>query len=282
MGEYLHNAWSGWLGYTSAGKLAVLFLALTAYLVLGRGLKGPRARLVFYGGITAVLCILPVTAAILMKYQTLFYDYQWIWSLVPVTAVIALGGTVFLREQWKTGGGYRTFGRNVLLTLLCVGTLVLCSNPDGADKGVRASAQERAQAAAVLERAREVCGDDFCLWAPQEILEYVRELDGSVRLLYGRNMWDEALNAYSYDVYSEDIKALYLWMEHLRDYGAEISEAELREQVQKGFASGADCILLPEMGENYRGRLEELSGMAVDGGSLEIIGLDGYKLLRKG
>lgn len=250
MREHLWNAWSGWTNFTDSGKLAVLFMALTAYLFVSGRRKGPQKRLIVYGGVAALLCIFPVTAALMMMYQTLFYDYPWIWSIVPFTAVIALGGVVFLTDCWKKGRGYRTFLYNVVLTLLSVGVLVLCSGLGENRIDDEEERKNREYAATVLE---ELYGNDmgsgeergFCLWAPREILEYARTENGGIRLLYGRNMWDLALNAYSYDNYSQEQRDLYEWMEHLTDYGVRIDDTEGQEYVQRAFSMGVDCILLP-------------------------------------
>lgn len=280
MWETLEKAWSGWLKFTDNGKLAVLFLALAGYLLLNSRQKGPQRRLVVYGSIGAVLCIFPVTAAVLMRYQTPFYDYQWIWSMVPFTSVIALGGTVFLTEHWRKGIGYHTLFFNTALTLLCAGTLVLCG---GLGKNVVAAMRpayvygedldgtySRTYVSAVLDTvcsklyAADMAEVDltdtadttdtidmsgrergFCLWAPQEILEYARSERGDIRLLYGRNMWDAALDAYSYDSCSDEQRELYQWMEHLTDYERVVGDEEGQEYVERAFTLGADCVLLP-------------------------------------
>lgn len=278
MWESVQNAWAGWQSFTDGGKLVAPALAAVVYMLMRKGRLGPAGRLVRYGGIAAVLCICPVTAALLMCYQTAFYDYPWIWSMVPVTALIALGGTVFLTDQWKKGG-WRTYLYNTVLTLLCVGVLMLCGGLGESRVDAAAQRQERVRVEAVLTEVRAVCGEEFCLWAPQEILEYARTRDGKISLLYGRDMWDAALHAYSYDVYSDEAEALYLWIEHLRDYGSEgfgtkESAAEGREYVRHAFAMGADVILLPD---DILG-LEKQS--LLFGEDVEIIKLEGYFLLK--
>lgn len=284
MGESLRSAWAGWMGFADRGKLAALLLVLCCYLLLGKKRKGPQGRLILYGSIAAVLCICPVTAAALMKYQTLFYGYPWIWSIVPLTATVALGGTLFLTEQWKTGAGYRTLLYNATLTILCAGVLVLCG---GLGAGRVNALEERAgreRAEEILRAVEESCGTDCCLWAPREILEYARVREGAPRLLYGRNMWDAALNAYSYDTYSEEVREMYLWMEHLTDYGTEISEREGYEFVAKAVRMGVDCILLPTEMKGWDptdGKVESADGSeAWSGKRVEMIELDGYYLLR--
>ena len=288
MWESVRNAWAGWQSFTAGGKLAAPVFAAFVYLVMRKGRLGPAGRLVRYGGVAAALCICPVTAALLMCYQTSFYDYQWIWSMVPMTAMIALGGTVFLTDQWKKGG-WRIFLYNTALTLLCVGVLLLCGGLRESQVNAAAQRQERVEAENVLAEVRTVCGEKFCLWAPREILEYARTRDGRISLLYGRDMWDAALNAYSYDVYCEEARELYLWMEYLREYGAEgfgtaESAEEGREYVRRAFAMGADVVLLPAdipgLNEAESDAENLKSHVLSFGEDVEIIGLEGYFLLK--
>ena len=98
MRELLRNAWLGWQNYTDDGKLAALLLAALLFLWL-RNKKVSQKGFLSYAVLMTACCIFPVTAVLLMLYQTKFYDYQWIWSLVPVTPVIAWGITEFLTEE---------------------------------------------------------------------------------------------------------------------------------------------------------------------------------------
>ena len=76
------DAWLGWKSFISNGKLAALLLAALIFLWYNR--KQVERKLLVYTSVMAVCCILPVTAVVLMGYQTKFYDYEWIWSLVPL------------------------------------------------------------------------------------------------------------------------------------------------------------------------------------------------------
>ncbi len=100
MGELLGNAWRGWLEYEESNKLIVLFLlVLLLFWLLELGERQHR-RIFGYCAAMGVLCVCPVTAVILMRYQTLFYDYRWIWAFVPCTAMIACGGVLLLDRLW--------------------------------------------------------------------------------------------------------------------------------------------------------------------------------------
>lgn len=212
MSELLRNAGTGWSDFLDSGKLAALLLAVLLFLWFGRKGKEQGAFLL-YTSVMTVLCILPVTAVLLMLYQTRFYDYEWIWSLVPLTAVTAYGITLFLAEYWKGFGRDRWY-KGIPVTLLLLAVLLLCGSLGREVWDRDAERKERERAYAVLDRIREEYPDAALhLWAPRDILEYAREKDAGITLLYGRNMWDPSLNAYAYDVYDENVVMAYRWME---------------------------------------------------------------------
>ena len=197
MTELFRNAYLGWANYKGSGKMAALLLVVLLWWWFAGKEKTQRA-LMLYTSAAAVCCILPVTAVLPMLYQTKFYDYEWIWSMVPVTAVTAYGLTLFLAGHWKQAGG--NWRKGLPVTLLLLLTALLCGSLGG-------DAQARAERNTQREEALEVVAmlsdrwpeEEICLLAPQRILEYAREADGSIKLAYGRNLWDKSLNAYAYD-----------------------------------------------------------------------------------
>ncbi|MBR1771959.1 MAG: hypothetical protein IJ747_08005 [Lachnospiraceae bacterium] len=267
--DRLHLAWQGLADWIDRGKLPALLLALLLYLVFGKKQRGPQGRLIWYGLVTVILCICPVTALLLMQYQTGFYDYIWIWSIVPVTALIAYGGVRFLADERKAGTGYPALLRNGFMLLLAVAVLVLSSGlgagawtervSAGSGSAIgdvhttdatalalqEALARDRAQEVLAAVKANASTNDQICLWAPAEILEYVRALDGSITLLYGRNMWDIALNAYRYEVYPAETQQLYQWMEGLADGTEQAVGEQLPEQLDAASRLGVNCVILP-------------------------------------
>ena len=123
MTELLRNAWMGWQDYTEDGKLVALLLAVLLFLWLtGKGKK--QGTLVLYSSLAVFCCILPVPAVFLMLYQTKFYDYEWIWSLVPLTGMTAYGITVFLTE-YGTEAGREKGHRNIAVPFLLLAAILL-------------------------------------------------------------------------------------------------------------------------------------------------------------
>lgn len=240
MTELLGNAWNGWRAYTDAGKLAGLLLISLVFLWIYYK-RAPRKEFLIYTTVSAVCCIFPVTAAVLMLYQTRFYDYEWIWSIVPLTAATGYGAVLFVTEFLKEQArGDRK--KEIAAVLLLLAALAL-SGGMGAEPwdyaGEREARQQSEEVLAALKGRME--GRELCLWAPREILEYAREYDGGITLLYGRDMWEPALNAYSYDVYAPELTEVYEWMEGIGD--EVISAEDCAERLE---ATRVNCILLPK------------------------------------
>lgn len=251
--ELVRNAAEGWSRYTDEGKYAVLLLGILLYLWYVRAACGDHSRkdkkqsmekLFFsYAALTAAAAVFPPTAAILMLYQTKFYDYEWIWSAVPVTAVMAYG-MAMLYLKWYRAGGPKKLFRSLTAAGAGLALLFLCGNLGSPGYDGRTEAAVEEKAALLLDKLAET-GDteNICLWAPAEVLSYVRRLDGNITLLYGRNMWEEALNAWSYDAYEPETKALYQWMEQLAaqqpaeaqqsSEAQQVTEAEQSSEVQQ-------------------------------------------------
>ena len=100
MTELLKNAWLGWRDFTTAGKMAALFLIALLFLWVNYK-KVKQKVFLIYTTVSAACCMIPVTAVGLMLYQTKFYDYEWVWSIVPLTAMTGFAVTVFVTDTLK-------------------------------------------------------------------------------------------------------------------------------------------------------------------------------------
>lgn len=233
-----------------------LFLAALLFLWIDRQEK--PGSLLRYSTVMTICCILPVTAAAVMLYQTRFYDYEWIWSAVPVTVVTAWAGVRVQAECWQ---GFRreAWKKGLPVTLGLLAAALLCGGPGGAEARGLGTGGQRTEVKELLE-AIETDEGQVCLWAPREVMEHARRLDGSILLPYGRNMWEEALNAYSYDTCSDAVQAMYRWMcvaeETCADDDADMTEilsGKLEEQgistgecLDAARQAGVNLLLLPE------------------------------------
>lgn len=256
MTELIGNAWLGWKDYTDNGKLAALLLAVLLFLWFGQK-KVEKKVFLLYTTIMTVCCIFPLTAAVLMVYQTRFYDYEWIWSMVPLTAAVAWGTVILLMKVWPDLQPAE-WRRGVPVTVFSLAVILLCGNLGDMPVDQEKQETDRQQAYKILGMVKEAYpGEELCLWAPREILEYAREADASVKLPYGRDMWDASLGAYSYDVYDGERNAMYHWMEAC---------ALLGESDGSVMFEG-DGETVQRTGEEAEGSKETLEGNPMGAGS---------------
>ena len=257
----LKTAMNGWTDYTQHGKFAALLLVAILYLgyriyknkcrVAETAHEDRKVILWLYTVLTAVACICPVTALFLMKYQTAFYSYVWIWAVVPQTALIAWAAAELLCELWKK----RTL-TNIMATLILLGIVFLSGNPVSEwtrEQTVQipvmdVTIQQNSETspwetlASLTEYRLTESGDDsFTLWAPKEVMAAARAYSADIYPVYGRSIWDASLGSYSYDTYETGQEDLYLWMSHLEAAG-ETEYVRMDESTGARTIAFADCL----------------------------------------
>jgi hypothetical protein len=195
----------------------------------------------------AVACILPLTVALLMSYQTRFYDYQWIWNLVPSTIVSALAGSLLWSELTEYYGRQKgKVWKCTGIAIVLVAVICLCGRIGlrswDIDKSTTSLDETKEILALISEGEQQGA---IMLWAPREIMENARMADGTVQLVYGRNMWDASLNTYSYDTYSESVIKLYEWMSSVEKTGRGPEQSDGAKYVKQAMAEDVNHIILP-------------------------------------
>lgn len=224
MRELLQNAVNGPAVYFQSNHMAVLVLGLLLYfLSAGRRCQIRERRLLGLTAAVLVLVLFPASGACLMLYQTRFYSYPWIWSLVPVTLCIAWGGAQLL---WELTGQHRRDGRASLRLAAGIGVmlalLLLLGNLGRVQTVSEEEKAERSRAAQVVAYLQEIPQmQETLLWGPRQVLEAARQQTGEIRVLYGRNMWEPEAAAYAYDACTEEEQRLFDWMEALASETAE-------------------------------------------------------------
>lgn len=216
MRELLQNALNGPGSYFQSNHMIVLVMGLLVYFFVVKSDTGSREkRLLRLSVFVLALLLFPVSALALMLYQTRFYSYAWIWSLMPVTLLISWGSVTVLWRQTRQnrpegGAGRRlTVGVAVLLALLFVtGNMGVVQTVSEEERAQGSRDRQVVQYVQEMPQAEEVL-----LWGPRTVLEAARQLDGGIRVLYGRNMWEPAAAAHTYDTYPMEQQRLFDWME---------------------------------------------------------------------
>ena len=272
--NYLERAWEGAVRYMSQNHLIVILAAvlLVLWLLKKKQVTTVQNRVLVYCLLMILLLLCPVTAAGVMVYQTGFYDYEWTWSMVPLTAVIAYG-FVLLWEQKVSRDN------KVVLTLTVLSICCLCGNQGQIQKISADENAERADAKEIIQLLDSLyMQEPLVVWAPSGIMQEMRRKDGHILLVYGRDMWDEKAGAYDYEAYSPEVEKAYLWMEKGAEYckatvghdEPEIAlesfvkeagwDTEGKKNIQSILQEGTNLIVMPNMLSDYVGKtLQELT-----------------------
>lgn len=313
--EMFQFAAEGFAEYITDFKMLPLVIGGVLYMLL-RGLQhsAEGKRFLRYVNLLLLVLLVPVTGMVLCIYQTRFYDYGWIWSLLPVGAVLAWGTVTILEKEFlekreetrgaaeagavveetddaagekmdetlgermddaagektdETGAGNeRSRLRQIVMPaaggLTAVALFWLCGNQGQLQQFSEESLAKQAVAEAVLEYLEEEeLANTGCVWAPREIMQYLRSHNGEIQLFYGKDMWDGKSGAYDYEAYTPEETACYEWMELLSQernlYLLETDQAT--EQLQQALAeesmltyaveNGVNLILLPEQVSSF-------------------------------
>lgn len=236
--------------YFTVNKLLVVCLGILLYEIF---LHGRLSRFVQYALGALLVVMVPVTAVILLFYQSAIYEYGFIWSLVPVTAVCAYAGVRFLWDmipQMEQQGK----GKYVAGILAVAGVLFLLGNQGRMQRVTLEEAEERSSYSQVAEHLSE----ETILWGPRELMQWIRRRNGDVKLVYGLDMWDARAAAYDGDPYEPALINAYEWMRSLEEFAYQVeitTEAvvpvpeELVEGIVGAFdaveADGGNVIVLP-------------------------------------
>ncbi len=182
----------------------------------------PASFLLIYSVGMTILLIFPPTATVFRFFQTVFFRYSALWTMVPLIPVTAF---VLTSAAGSTGGtGAKTaipvFVSVSLLILLC-GSLGTYHVRRDILPGLKEQEISYDEAAPVLSRLAVISESDpdLVILATPAITAYSHFYSGHIKTLFGRDIWDISLGAYNYSEYSDDLKDLYEWMLYSDAYG---------------------------------------------------------------
>lgn len=273
--ELLNNAWNGWGNFIFYGKYpALLILVLVVFWFFSDRKREPV--LLGYTTVMTVCCIFPLTAALLMLYQTKFYDYQWVWSYVPLTMVAAFAGTLVLGYCREAADGSNAVGDRkskfasrgkVAVVALIIGIMILmCGRLTDPLAEVKTDWQQSTTARTAVETIAEIAAEAdtqtasggtegaIVLWAPKEVMAAARIYCPDIQLPYGRDLWDASLGAYTYDTYTEVEDDLCQWMHCAGVFGTidgyrldGTTVLEGKACLEQALELGVNCIVVPSV-----------------------------------
>lgn len=178
--------------------------------------------LFFYGAVMYALLFFPISAAVLSKFQSVFFSYNYLWIALPVVPTVAIALTAFSGslKSLKKSTAIITVVMVLVLLLLC-GNMGVNTKKDVATNEWKEAELSFEEVKPIIDKMQEIADSDpdALFLAPPSVTKYAHWYSGNIRTLYGRDMWEASLGAYHYDEYSDEVKDLYTWIEFIDAYG---------------------------------------------------------------
>ncbi len=242
--------WNRWLeGITTFKQEQGLFLIFLSALLMFFGQKGKiKNNRLFPALILLGLgAFFPLTAMILMKIFTPFYDWMDLQQLLLLPLFMALFGVVgtFVITKREFPGecffAVRPWVKRIA-SIVCVMLLFMVGSGFHVfDKETKADEQGvPVETAVVFGALYELIGEEpVVIAAPSKLLQYVRLYESDWIPLYGRDLWSGKAAGYVHSGYDTEYE-YYVFLER----------GELNVDERPGFASlvaegQADCVIVP-------------------------------------
>lgn len=261
--DYLFKVMSGIERYLYANKAIIIMFAVLLGIAFfgGKSINRTQKLLFTYGTLMSGFLLFPFTAMAILIYQTAFYDYEWAWSLVPVTVICAYGILLFCEK-----GNCTSTKKKLVAFVFGIAGLLLITNQAKLLQVPKEEAFVRNNMEEVLIQLDTWKPEGKCvLWAPKVLMQESRRKNGTISLVYGKDMWDPKSGAYDYEVYSEALTDAYVWLEQLTEYGdfAETledpkgsmaflveqyeMETDMKDNLDAVLEAGANALVFPHL-----------------------------------
>lgn len=243
MMKLLDSMRMGFSSFVEDGQYLMLFMVAVLMLWLMNDSKKKEIR--WFTLIMLVLLLCPITAKLLLIYQTQFYGYESLWELLPVTAILVYGLVTAAFQiiaahsrgygRWESAAPKRKENAyEILIMVVLTAVLFLC----GTLTPAKAFTDQTAGMGRLPKDTEEVLnqlmiaeGDSITLLAPDEIAAWARIYSGNIILPYGRNMWEPELSAYTYDNYAGDLVELHDWVNGSLPLSDQFDDAVFKEEI---------------------------------------------------
>ncbi len=253
---YFERTIKGMETYFSNDKTIVILVCVLLLLWMAEKKQSSEVnnRFLVYSAGMSLMLLFPVTAVLAVIYQSAYYDYEWVWSMVPVAAVVGYGGALFYEKAEKEKHGKLIWWLALLVLLFFCGNQGCLKTATGDTAKSNALTRE---IVSVIKADADMAVP--ILWGPKDIMQDLRRETGEIRLAYGMDMWDPKAGAYDYESYSPELIRAYEWMNSVSTLAMESGGAEeavlyekyeIVEQLPEIFSSimesGVNVIVLPD------------------------------------
>lgn len=246
--SYFSEVFRGLSEYFTVNKLLVVCVAIILYEYC---VCEKLSSFLRYTVVTMLLVLLPPGAVMLLVYQHAIYDYGYLWTLVPIVAVVSYAGVILFRDILGKGEK-RGYGSYLICALVACSLLFLSGN----GQSVQSVSKEQANQRRAYDQLAEALPEGTVLWGEKDLMQWIRRKNAGVKLIYGLDMWDATAAAYDGDAYSPELVEAYKWMQEVDAYeiyaenydiiGMDMSEeilAELPQAFAVAESMGANVIV---------------------------------------
>lgn len=248
--------WNKWLDGITAFKenQGMLWIfSMAVLVVMWRKASKSQQKLLCFSALTGVLIICPVTAVILLKGYTPFYDWLDLQQFLPLVLLLGFGATELISwmQKREVPGLHLKQMAKTIISILCVVVMLFAGTTFHAFDS-QAEADENGvptEVAEILEPLHNMFADKpLVLAAPSDVLMYVRLYEINWQPLYGRDLWSSKAASYINSGYDVE----YEYFELLEK--EELSEEEFGQLRTLIIEGTAECVIVPagwiaEMGQ---------------------------------
>ncbi len=238
------NKWlSGLITFKEDQGLLLLLCFAVLGLWLGKSSKNEKRLLILVLGL-GILVLCPLSAIVLLKGYTPFYDWMDLQLIFPSTLLLGYGGTVLVMHLSKKEIPGLRIGKSwkSLIAWFCT-VIILLVGTTFHSFDVRSKATDNGvpiEVAEVLKPIKDKVGENsLVVAAPSEILLYTRLYEEAWKSLYGRDLWSPKAAGYINSGYDVE----YQYYELLeKDWLEQEEFVELKKLI---LAGPAECVIVP-------------------------------------
>lgn len=234
-------AFSVWQNISGSGMLVALYIVALLYLFFHEKETYKRILLIYLPFFLIAILLLPVTYRIVSTVidEELYYRFFW---MLPMTLVIAYTAVELYHS-------YR--GKYKKIVALCLALVIIVSG-DFLYDNWRYSKAENAYH--IPQKVVDICdlihtdGREVMAVFPMELMQYVRQYDGTICMPYGRNLLVEEWEMwhplyFMLEVYETDAKAIF---SEAKNYECSYIVAE-EGKLSEAFAGESGYVLVESM-----------------------------------
>ncbi|MBO6015089.1 MAG: hypothetical protein J6P60_00685 [Lachnospiraceae bacterium] len=197
-------------------------------------------RLLVTACVTALVCICPITAYVLLRVLPSGTEYYRLWAITPALVVICAALTLLYERIGKKRRDKFLFVSGVFVILFLAGEFAYTSGDARTDDPTRIGRDKAGAYELMLSDMRQQGKETAFLWGPYRVMADSRIYDTSLRPIYGKDIEKEN------GAYDQTLMSLYQGYEN---FAAEDAPTDNKEEQVMAIANALNVF--PEITCDY-------------------------------